>query len=199
MQGLFDGSQRLYIKTNQATDIVLAIKFAETMGVDHPVIISRGAALQVADFLAEHQVPVIIDGIHLLPTQAHHDVSAPYQLPAELAAAGVKIGMNGSGGIGLMSARNLGFYAGTAAAYGLDKEQALRMITLGAAEILGIDDRLGSLEAGKDATLFVSRGDALDMRGNQLTHAFIGGREIQLDATQQQLYQRFHEKYASDQ
>ena len=194
MQGLFDGSKRLYIKTTQARDIVLAINFSTAMGVKRPVIISREAALQVADFLVQHQVPVIIDGIHNVPAQAHHAIDAPYRLPAELAAAGVKIGMNGSGS--LMSSRNLGFYAGTAAAYGLGKEQALRMISLGTAEILGIDDRLGSLEAGKDATLFISNGDALDMRGNHLTHAFIGGREIQLDATQERLYQRYHGKYA---
>ena len=194
MQGLFDGSKRLYIRTRLARDIVLAIQFAESMGVRHPVVISREAALQVADFLVQHQVPVIIDGIHNVPFQAHHDIDAPYRLPADLAAAGVKIGMKGSPY--LMSSRNLGFYAGTAAAYGLGKELALRMISLGAAEILGIDHRLGSLEVGKDATLFVSKGDALDMRGNQLTYAFIGGRAIQLDATQEQLYQRYHEKYS---
>ena len=167
------------------------------MAVKHAVIIGREAALQVADFLAQHQVPVIIDGIHIVPAQAHHDIDSIYRLPAELAAAGVKIGMNGSGGIGLMSSRNLAFFAGSAAAYGLGKEQALRMITLGPAEIMGVDERLGSLEVGKDATLFISNGDALDMRGNDLTHAFIGGREIQLDATQEQLYLRFHDKYSN--
>jgi imidazolonepropionase-like amidohydrolase len=197
MQGLFDGSKRLYIKTSVASDIVLAVNFAESMGVMHPVVITRGAALQAAEFLAEHQVPVIVDGIHNVPAQAHHDIDAPYRLPAELVAAGVKVGMAGSSF--LMNSRNLAFYAGTAAAHGLGKEQALRMITLSTAEILGVADRLGSLETGKNATLFVSSGDALDMRGNQLQHAFIDGREVQLEATQQQLHQRFHEKYSAAQ
>jgi imidazolonepropionase-like amidohydrolase len=87
--------------------------------------------------------------------------------------------------------------AGTAAAYGLDKEAALTMITRTNAEILGIADRLGTLEPGKDATLFVSKGDALDMRGNQLLKAYIQGRDIDLNGTQQQLFERYRKKYSS--
>ncbi len=93
-----------------------------------------------------------------------------------------------------MNARNLPFIAGTAAAHGLDRDEALRLITLSNAEILGIDDRVGSLEVGKHATLFVSQGDALDMRGNQLRAAFIRGKRIVLDGMQQELYQRYRDR-----
>ena len=97
-----------------------------------------------------------------------------------------------------MNTRNLPFYAGTFAAFGLDKEVALQLITLNAAKILGIDSFAGSLEVGKDATLFISEGDALDMRTNILTHAFIDGREISLETHQTELWKRYEEKYSRD-
>jgi imidazolonepropionase-like amidohydrolase len=84
------------------------------------------------------------------------------------------------------------------AGYGLTPEQALQSITLNAAAILGIDKRYGSLEEGKSATLFISEGDALDMRGCVLTHAFIDGRMLELDNSQKQLYRRFSEKYQAE-
>ncbi len=90
-----------------------------------------------------------------------------------------------------MGMRNLPFVAGTARAYGLSPEDALRSITLDAAAVLGIDDRCGSLAVGKDATLIVSKGDALDMRTNDIRFAFIQGRRIVLDDHQKQLYRMY--------
>ena len=94
-----------------------------------------------------------------------------------------------------LQTRNLPFYAGTAAAYGLDKEEALKLITLNTAKILGIDDMVGSLEVGKAATLFISEGDALDMRTNDINTAFIQGRLIDIDNHQKKLYRKYSEKY----
>jgi imidazolonepropionase-like amidohydrolase len=94
-----------------------------------------------------------------------------------------------------MNTRNLPFYAGTYAAFGIDKEEALKMITSNNAKILGIDDIVGTLEVGKDATLFISEGDALDMRGNILTDAFIQGRKISLETHQTKLWKRYSNKY----
>jgi len=91
--------------------------------------------------------------------------------------------------------RNLPFQAGTAAAYGLDKEKAVSMITLNTARILGIDDQVGSLEVGKQATLFVSKGDALDMRGNGPTHIFIDGANVPLEGMQERLFNRYRARY----
>jgi imidazolonepropionase-like amidohydrolase len=91
--------------------------------------------------------------------------------------------------------RNLSFNAGTAATYGLTKEEALSTITLNSAKILGIDDVTGSIEIGKDANIVVSDGDILDMRGNQITKAFIQGRDVSLDNKQKQLYERYKFKY----
>jgi len=192
--GLFDGSKRLYISANLAQDMVDAVDFARRHKIVHVVLKADAEALKVAEFLAAEQVPVIVTGLHTTPRSDDEDIDLPYRVPAELLNAGVKVGLTYPG---VMNARNLPFIAGTASAYGLDREQALRLVTLSNAEILGIDDQLGSLAVGKQATLFVSQGDALDMRGNQLTHAFIGGREIVLDGMQQSLYQRFHKRYAT--
>jgi imidazolonepropionase-like amidohydrolase len=98
----------------------------------------------------------------------------------------------------LGSARNLPFLAGTAAAYGLDKEEALQLITANNAEILGIAEEAGTLEAGKRAILFVSEGDALDMRSNRVEMAFIDGRKVTLPALQQRLYEKYKTKYQTN-
>ncbi len=96
----------------------------------------------------------------------------------------------------MQSQHNLAFFAGTAAAHGLDRETALSLITRNNAEILGVADRVGTLEVGKDATLFISIGDALDMRASEVLGAYIQGRDIDLYGTQQELYERFWDKYA---
>ena len=94
-----------------------------------------------------------------------------------------------------MSSRNLPFSAGTLVSYGMDKEQALSLITTNTAKILGIDDNYGTIEKGKSATFFISQGDALDMKGNKLFGAYIDGRKLNLNGRQQQLNTRFSKKY----
>ncbi|MFM7814372.1 MAG: amidohydrolase family protein, partial [Flavobacteriales bacterium] len=107
----------------------------------------------------------------------------------------VRFALQNEGDMERMGTRNLPFYAGTAVAYGLPYEQAVRSITLEPAIILGVDSMLGSIETGKRATLFISKGDALDMRTNQVTHAFIDGRQIDLSSKQTELYERYRTKY----
>ncbi|NNE03284.1 MAG: amidohydrolase family protein, partial [Eudoraea sp.] len=92
--------------------------------------------------------------------------------------------------------RNLPFYAGQVVGQGLEKEKAVQLITGNTAKILGIDALYGTLEEGKSATLFISEGDALDMRGNILTHAFIDGRSISLETHQTKLWKRYMGKYS---
>jgi imidazolonepropionase-like amidohydrolase len=111
--------------------------------------------------------------------------------------AGVRFALQNEGDMERMGARNLPFYAGTAVAYGLPYEEAVRSLTQSPAKILGIDNRCGTLEPGKDATLFISEGDALDMRTNALTHAFIQGRSIVLRSKQTDLYEKYKIKYDS--
>lgn len=194
MQGLFDGSKRLFVRTNVARDAVRAVEFAREHGVEHVVLIGADGLLAAADYLAEHEVGVIVAGTHRLPRQPHHEIHRPFRLASALMAHGVQTGLTDTG---LRNSRNLPFQAATQAAWGgLDREQALQMITLTNAQLLGIHARVGSVEVGKDATLFISTGDALDMRSNDVTHAFINGRQITLPAMQQELYQRFRRRYA---
>jgi imidazolonepropionase-like amidohydrolase len=87
------------------------------------------------------------------------------------------------------------FNAGTAVTYGLDKEAAISAMTLNTAKILGIADRTGSIETGKDANIVISEGDILDMRSSKITHAFIQGRQVSLDNKHSQMYERYKHKY----
>jgi imidazolonepropionase-like amidohydrolase len=193
MQGLFSGSQALIIHANLAKEIVDGVKFAQAHGVKRVAVLADDQALKVAPFLKENNIPVILPPVHSVPTRDDDAVDLPYELPSLLSKAGVTIALSHEGM--LANGRNLPFYAGTAVAYGLDKEEALKAITLNPAKILGIDKTTGSLETGKDATLFVSLGDALDFRGNKITDAFIVGKHITLNSKQQELYDRFSKKY----
>jgi len=196
MQGLFDGTQTLHLHAEEAREMVESIKFLQGRGVQDIVLVGGYEAHLVADFLKENNIPIIVDNVHRLPERPEEDVDMPYKLPALLHEAGLLVGIGYEEGMN-SRARNLPFLVGTAAAYGLDKEEALQMITGNMAQILNIDDQLGTLEEGKQATLFVSDGDALDMRGNQVEHVFIQGRKVQLDAMQQRLYQKYKEKYSA--
>jgi len=132
---------------------------------------------------------------HSTPNNDYEDYDYPYKLAKLLQDEGVLVAIEGSGQMERMNSRNLPFYAGTVAAFGMDKEDALKLITSNTAKILGIDDNYGSLEKGKSATLFISEGDALDMRTNILSHAFIDGREVSLETHQTELWKRYSNKY----
>ncbi len=193
MKGLFDGSQTLYIRVSQAEGILQSTQLALGLGVKRMVIVGGFEALMVKDFLKEHSIPVILGQVHRMPGHNHDDVFASYRYPFQLHQAGIKVSIGYVGRTS--SARNLAFSAGTAAAYGLDKEEALKMITSNTAEILGMDDQLGTLETGKDATLVISSGDLLDMRTNNVEIAYIQGRKVTTDNKQQMLYRKFRDKY----
>ncbi|SFU43576.1 Imidazolonepropionase [Pustulibacterium marinum] len=194
MKGVFDSSQKLFIHADGQREIVDAITFAEAMGIKDIIIVGGAEATPVANFLVEHNVPVVVTRPHSLPSMEDIDVKGPYKLAADLHAKGVKVTIDPAGDMERMSSRNLPFYAGTAAVYGIDKEEAISLITKNPAEILGIDDIMGTLESGKDATLFISEGDALDMRTNIISKAFIQGRDISLETHQTELYHRYNEK-----
>ncbi|WP_242927405.1 amidohydrolase family protein [Pontibacter vulgaris] len=196
MAGLFDGSKKLYIHANYGKEIIESINFAKQYGVKNMVIVGGGDAASVTDFLKANNVAVIYSGVHALPGRAEEDVDMPYKTPYLLQKAGVPFALDYD--LSIHGIRNLPFIAGTAAAHGLDKEQALASVSLNTAKILGIDKVVGSVEVGKLATLVVSAGDLLDMRTNNVTHAFIEGRKIDLNNKQKYLYQKFDNKYKSE-
>ncbi len=194
MQPLFNGVAKLFVHADEAKQIISAVRFARSYGVQGIILVGGADALSVKDFLLAQDIPVIYERIHELPLREWQDVDMPFKTPFLLHNAGIKIGIGG-GATSIDRQRNLPFFAGTAAAYGLDREIALTMITRVNAEILGVAERVGTLEVGKDATLFISEGDALDMRTSQVLGAYIQGRDIDLFGTQQQLYERFRDKY----
>jgi imidazolonepropionase-like amidohydrolase len=195
MGGLFDGSKRLFVHTNSAQGIQEAVLFAEKFTIT-PTIVGGDDAWMVTDFLKQHKVPVILSTLHRLPSREDEDVDQPFKTPAALQKAGVEWCFSHAGQFGgYMEQRNLPYQAGQAIAYGLSYEEAVKGLTGSTAKILGIDKTAGTLEVGKDATLFISDGDALDMRTNKVTRAFIQGRDINLDNKQEMLYRRFQQKY----
>ncbi len=197
MKGLFDNTQNLYIKASYAKDIVDAVKFANRYGIKKVVIVGGDQADKVASFLKENNVPVVLGATHRLPTRPDEDVYAPYELPATLHRAGVKVAISYDDE--WWRVRNLPYLAGTAAGFGdITKEEALQMVTRNPAQIMGIDKLVGTLEKGKQATLLVTTGDLLDMRGDVVEHAFIKGAKINLDNKQKRLYEKYKEKYGQN-
>ena len=193
MQGLFEGKKSLALHTNNPKEIIESVRFAQKFGVQRIVVVTATGAYLVADFLRENKIPVILTATHDLPERPDDDIDMPYKLPYLLSSAGVSVALSHTDLLG--RARNLPFYAGTAVAYGMDKEEALKTVTSNPAKALGIDARVGTLEVGKDATMFVSEGDVFDFRTSILTHAFISGKAITLPYKQQELYERFSRKY----
>lgn len=196
MRGLFDGSKTLFVHADLAKEITEAVLFAHEMDVKRTVIVGGYDAWRVSDLLREKKVDVILRRVHSEPLRDDDDIDLPFRLPSILKEKGVRFCLSYSGDMERMGSRNLGFLAGTASTFGLKKEDAVEAITLDAARILGIDKSYGSLAIGKSATLFVSTGDALDMRTCNVTHAFIDGRRIDLDGGQQKLYRQYEQRYA---
>lgn len=192
LKPLFDKKQKLYVHANQVNQMLVAVDFAREFGVE-VVIVGGAESYRIADLLKANNISVILSQMHNLPTSDDDDVDQPYKAPAALQKAGVLFCINDDDSQN--RGRNLAFNAGTAAAYGLTKEQALQAITLNAAKVLGIDGRTGSIEVGKDANIVVSEGDILDMRTSKITHAFIQGRTIELTDKHKQLFERYKYKY----
>lgn len=194
---VFDKKAKLYVHANYTEQINEALYFFDDFDFDL-VLVGGAEAWLVSDIIKDRNVPVLLRRIHSLPMHEDDDIHLPFKLPYLLSSKGIKVGLQNSGDMEAMGTRNLPFYAGTAAAFGVKKEEALRMITLNTAEILGIDDKVGSISRGKLATLFVSEGDALDMKSNLVIMAFINGQQISLDNPQKQLYRKYKAKYKDE-
>lgn len=196
LKGTFNGSQKVYLHAKEKRQILDGISLLKRHGIDNIVLVGGDDAYLITSFLKENDIPVIVSRPHRLPSTEDEDVKLPFKMAKILLDAGLTITIDVSGRMERMNTRNLPFYAGSFAAYGVDKEKAVEMITLSAAKILGVDEQLGSLTVGKDATLFIAKGDALDMRTNQLSHAFIQGRALSLETHQTKLWKRYMEKFS---
>ncbi len=190
------GERQLFIHAEDARQLVDAIQFVQQYQIPKAVLVGASEALQVKSLVLEAGLPIIVQFVHGLPRRPERHVDESYARAAEFMKAGFTIGVAAKVRQEPSSGRNLPFMAGTIAAYGVEKEQAVSLITLGNARVLGVADQLGSIAVGKQATLFTSAGDALDMRTNRLSSAFIEGRAVTIEGMQQELYKRFKQKYA---
>ncbi|HTB32622.1 MAG TPA: amidohydrolase family protein [Bacteroidia bacterium] len=195
MKGVFDGSKTLYIHADFAKEILASITTAKGLSIPKIVLVDGRDSWMVTTFLKQNNIPVILTRIHSQPAMPDDDIDQPYKTPYILQKAGILFCLENEGDQEENASRNLPFMAGTAITFGLTPEEGLDAITSNTAKILGIESTTGSIEVGKDATLIVSDGDALDMRTNNITLAFIKGRKIQLTSIQTALYHEYMQKY----
>lgn len=186
-----DDQRPVFINANDLDQITSAIAWAARRGLA-PVIVGGRDAPLCAELLVANDVPVIVTGTHRFPKRADSPYDDAYTLPARLQAAGVRWCL--ASGEEAQDERRLANNAGMAAAHGLDLAQAVRGVTLSAAEILGLGETLGSIERGKSATLIVTDGHVLEST-TVVTHAFIDGRTIDLGDKQKALRDKYRDKY----
>ncbi len=181
----------LIVHADEVSQIQDAVAFAAREKV-RLIIYGGYDAPECVELLRKHNVSVIVAGVHRLPRRRHDEYDAPFTVPARLKEAGVPFCI--SGAEWASNVRNLPHHAATAAAYGLSRDEALRSITLSPAEILGVANRIGSLRAGKDATLIVTDGDILEIT-THVQIAYLGGRKVDLTDKQKLLWKKYQEKY----
>ncbi|MCZ6834409.1 MAG: amidohydrolase family protein [Planctomycetota bacterium] len=185
------GEKPIYVQASSQSQIEEAVAFAQRRSLKI-IIVGGFEADRASATLVKNNVPVILNGLHRLPSARHSDYDEPFTLPLRLHEAGVKFCI--ASGTGSAHERNLNHITATAAAYGLPKLEALRSITLNAAEILGLGDTHGSIETGKTATLIVTTGDPLEITTDVIL-AYIDGRDIDLGSRHKQLFLKYREKY----
>lgn len=190
MRGLFTGAKKLFVHADDRRQLEQVLEFNEEYGFEL-VIMGGRDAWQMADELAAAEVPVVFGAPYGLPARVDDAYDTAFRTPAKLAEAGVQFAIAYPG---FWDVRNLAFGAGHAVAFGLDYDQAIAAITQNPADIMGLGDRLGSLEVGKQATLIVSEGDVLDHLGQRLSYMFIDGRQVDLSNRHRQLYEKYRER-----
>ena len=200
MKAIFEGESTVYLYADDEKEIVDGVLFLKKFGINKIVIVGASEAKNQLDFIKENDIPVVVKQPYRFPQSVDSDPRETFMLAKKMIDKGILVSIDPSGAPqSRVSIRNLPFYAGSFSSYGIDKELALSMITLNPAKILGIENEFGTLEIGKSATLFISKGDALDIISNNVTHAFISGRNISLETHQTRLWRRYSNKYSNSQ
>jgi imidazolonepropionase-like amidohydrolase len=193
LQDVLSGKLPAIIHADDARQLTSAVAFAQQEKLK--LIIAGGYdARECLPLLKQHDVPLIVGGTYRLPRRRGDAYDAAYELPAALHKAGVRYCIATQGRFGASNVRNLPYHSAAAVAFGLPADEALKAITLYPAQILGVANRVGSLETGKDATLFIADGDALDTP-TQVTAAWIQGRKVELNDRHKRLYHKYEQKY----
>lgn len=195
LRDCFNGKKRLYIHAEELQQLHDALDFLEHFEITTGVLVGAYDAYLMTDKLVQRKVPVMLPRLHSLPLSDEDPVDLVYSLPKKLQQAGVLFCLQNEGDMEAMNARNIPFLAGSAMAYGLTEEEAIQSISLNACKILGIDKNFGSIEEGKNATLFISSGPALDMRTNNVTLILTNGQFTPTTNLQTELYRKYEKKY----
>lgn len=191
MLPVLEGALPVIVRADEWQQIESAVAFAARQKIKL-ILLGGYDAPRCAELLKQHNVPVIVAGVHRLPQRPGDPYDAPFTVPHRLHQAGIKFCISSSGEA--QAVRNLPYHAATAAGYGLAADEALRAVTASAADILGVGERLGTLEVGKDATLLVASGDPLET-ATQIQRVYIQGRVVDLSNRHTRLWEKYKEKY----
>ncbi len=188
------GEKQIFIHANDLRQIESAVHWAVKRGL-RIVIVGGADAWRLTDLLKQYQIPVIIESVLRTPSRRFEDYDAAYTLARKLFDAGVTYCISGAGNpFQAPHVRDLPNHAAMARAFGLPPGEALKAITLYPARILGVSDRIGSLEVGKEASLFIANGDILEIT-TTVEQDFIGGRKIDMNDKHKTLYHKYQKKY----
>lgn len=191
MLAFFDKKLPLFVHADDPRQIRQAMLLAKQYDVQL-VIVGGRDSWRMADELAQHNVSVVYTAPYGLPTRGDEAYDQAFSAPGILKQAGVRFALSLDG---FWDTRNLVFAAGHVTRYGLDPAAALQALTLDAAKIAGVADRLGSIEVGKSASLVVSSGDIFDYLGHHIEQMWIDGRVVDLDNRHKQLHRRYQQRY----
>ncbi len=191
MKSAFEGKKKIFVRANTVIEMQSAIQFMELFNIK-PVIVGGQEAWKITSFLKEKSIAVVFNETHSLPAFEDDNVNQSFKTPVDLANNSILFSISVDG---FWQIRNLPFQVAQAIPYGLDKEKALDCVTIDAAKILGIEKQTGSLAIGKDATLIISDGDIFDVMTNNVTHAYIQGRKVDLNNKQKTLNSIYRKKY----
>lgn len=183
------GEMKLLVNVNASKDITALLEWIDGKNLD-VVICGAREGWRVADKIAEAKIPVIAGPVLSTPTRGYDRYDRPYANPGLMQKAGVKVAIRETS---TENTRNLPYNAGFAATYGMGREEALKAVTIVPAEILGVDDKVGSIEKGKVANLFVADGDIFETK-TQVKHVFIKGWQVPMESRHTQLYEEFLER-----
>ncbi|PAW84963.1 MAG: amidohydrolase, partial [Pedosphaera sp. Tous-C6FEB] len=189
------GESPIIVHANDVRQIKAALAWAEAR--KYKLVIAGGRdAWRVAEELAARKVPVIFESTFDQPARDTDAYDSHFKGAATLHRAGVKVLFSeGPGSSNATFARNMPYSAAQAVAFGLPEAEALKGLTLYPAQVLGLESRLGSLDAGKEATFFVSDGNILDLR-TSVKRMWIAGREVSLDSRHTRLYEKYRARPA---
>jgi imidazolonepropionase-like amidohydrolase len=183
------GTKPVMIMANRKTEILDALKFADELKLK--IILTGGLeAWKVTDELKKQDVPVVVGPVMGMPQENFDPYDSPYACPARLYEAGIRFCIHSTGG---SNTRNLPYEAAMAVAYGLPPYEALKAVTVYPAQILGVADQLGSIEAGKRANLVLTDGDLLQPTTHVLG-LFVDGRPLEPTSKHTKLYDRYRER-----